>query len=236
MLWYKAWLETRARFLTSLVTVTLFCTVFVYHAQGMIRAQWTWDLNRLLLVNQEFLVILWVLSVVLLAMGGIVREKAVGTASFTLALPVSRMRLVSARVAVGALESMALAVVPWVAVVIVMVAAKKPVLVSQVAEYVTLLVVGGMIYFALGILVSSVVGGEYTAPALTFGVVLAVVIVSDAWFREYSVWRLVTGDLLVDRGMYLLPARLPWLGLGASLGVALLMVGAAMVVVEKRDF
>ena len=58
MLWYKSWLETKSRFLTSLATLTLFCVVFVYHAQGFIRSEWTLDLNRLLFVNQQFLVIM----------------------------------------------------------------------------------------------------------------------------------------------------------------------------------
>jgi hypothetical protein len=65
VLWYKSWLETRPRFLTSLVTLTLFSAVFVYHAQGLIRPQWEADLNRLFFVNQEFLVLMWILSVVL---------------------------------------------------------------------------------------------------------------------------------------------------------------------------
>ncbi len=32
MLWYKAWLETRSRFLTSLATLTMFSSIFVHHA------------------------------------------------------------------------------------------------------------------------------------------------------------------------------------------------------------
>jgi hypothetical protein len=69
VLWHKSWLETKPRFLTSLAALTLFCAVFVYHAQGLIRPEWTLHLNRLLFVNQQFLVIMWVLSVVLLGMG-----------------------------------------------------------------------------------------------------------------------------------------------------------------------
>ena len=74
MLWYKAWLETRSRFLTCLATLTIFCAVFVRHAQGLIGPGWTADYNRLLFVTQQFLVIMWILAVVLLGMGGIVRE------------------------------------------------------------------------------------------------------------------------------------------------------------------
>jgi len=236
VLWYKSWLETKPRFLTSLATLTLFCAVFVYHAQGLIRPEWTLDLNRLLFVNQQFLVIMWVLSVVLLGMGGIIREKAIGTSSLTLALPVSRMRLLISRIGVGLLEAIALGLVPWLAVVGVMSIVNKSIPISQVTSYVVLLVAGGLVFFAMGVLVSSLVGGEYTAPALAFGIVLLVAIISDAWFREYSVWRLVTGDLSINRGTYLLTRHLPWLGILASLCLALLMMAASVFSLQKRDF
>ncbi len=90
MLWYKAWLETRSRFLTCLATLTIFCAVFVSHAQGLIRPGWTADYNRLLFVTQQFLVIMWILAAVLLGMGGIVREKAIGTSSLTLSDVITR--------------------------------------------------------------------------------------------------------------------------------------------------
>jgi ABC-2 type transport system permease protein len=236
VLWYKSWLETKPRFLTSLVTLTLFCVVFVYHAQGFVRPEWKRDLNRLLFVNQQFLVIIWVLSVVLLGMGGIIREKAIGTSSLTLALPVGRMRLLISRIGVGLLEAIALGLVPWLAVVSVMSMVRKPILVSQVTSYVVLLVAGGLVFFAMGILVSSLVGGEYTAPALAFGIVLLVAIISDGWFREYSVWRLVTGDLSIERSTFLLPQHLPWLGILASLFLALVMMAASVFSVQRRDF
>ena len=43
----------------------------------------------------------WVLAVTLLMMGGLVREKAIGASSFTLALPVSRRRLMAVRIGIG---------------------------------------------------------------------------------------------------------------------------------------
>src|SRR6266404_3266334 len=99
MLWYKAWLETRSRFLTSLATLTIFCAFFVRHAQGLIGPGWTADHNRLLFVTQQFLVIMWILAAVLLGMGGIVREKAIGISSLTLSDVITRpASLLSVRV------------------------------------------------------------------------------------------------------------------------------------------
>ena len=236
MLWYKAWLETRSRFLTCLATLTLFSGIFVHHAQALVRPEWKSDFNRLLFVNQQFLVIMWVLAVVLLGMGGIVREKAVGTSSLTLALPASRVRLLGVRVATGILQAAMLATVPWIAVFFVSTFARKPILVNQVLSYVLLLIGGGLVYFALAVLVSSLVAGEYTAPAIAFGVVLLGAIVFDSWLRQFNVWRLVTGDFSIDRGTYLLSAHPPWTGILASLSVAVLLLLASAIVVQRRDF
>jgi len=236
VLWYKAWLETRSRFLTCLATLTLFSGIFVHHAQGLIRPEWKSDFNRLLFVNQQFLVIMWVLSVVLLGMGGIVREKAIGTSSVTLALPVIRARLLRVRFGMGALEAIVLGVVPWLAVFVVASFARKPILITQVASYVLLLVAGGLVYFAMAVLVSSLVSGEYTAPALAFGIVLLAAMLFDAWLRQFNLWRLVTGDFSIDRSTYLLSEHLPWMGILSSLSVAVLMLLASTIVVQRREF
>ena len=248
MLWYKAWLETRARFLTSLATLTIFCGVFVHHAlyiscsdafpctQGLIRPERQADLYFLLAVTQNYIVIMWVLAVVLLGMGGIVREKALGTAWLTLSLPVSRARLLGVRVGTGVVEAIVLAVVPWVTVFVVSKFAGTPVLLTQVGLYVLLLVGGGLVYFAMAVLVSSMITGEYTAPALAFGVVLLTAIVTDAWLRRFNVWRLVTGDFSMDKSTHLLSTHLPWLGILASLSVAALMLLGSTIVVQRREF
>lgn len=236
MLWYKAWLETRARFLTSLATLVIFCAVFVGHAQSLIRPQWKSDFNRLLFVNQQFVVIIWVLAVVLLGMGGIVREKVIGTSSLTLSFPVSRARLLSTRVGMGVVQAVALAVVPWITVCVVLWLAGKPFGIDQIGSYVLLLTVGGLVYFAMAVLVSSLIAGEYTAPALAIGVALLSAIVFDAWFRRFNLWRLVTGDLSIDRSTFLLSRHLPLPGLVASLLVAVLLVLASISIVRRRDF
>jgi ABC-2 type transport system permease protein len=220
MLWYKAWLETRSRFLSCLAALMLFSTIFVYHAQRLIRPEWKSDFNHLLFVNQQFVVVAWVLAVVLLGMGGLVRERAIGTSALTLALPVRRARLMAVRIGVSIVEAMVLGIVPWAAVFLVSSLAKMPVSVTQVASYVLLLVGGGLIYLAVAILVSALIAGEYTAPAVAVGIVLLAAIVSDAWLRQWNVWRLVTGDFSIERVTFLLSGHLPWPGIIASLSAA----------------
>ena len=243
MLWYKAWLETRGRFLASLVTLTVFCFIFVHHAQeiafrgdGLSRPGGSADYYRLLFVTQQFLVIMWVVSVVLLGMGGLLREKALGVSTFTLALPVSRIRLFGVRVAMGALQAAALAILPWCAVFAASTSAGLPIRLSQVLFYILLIFGGGFSYLAMAILVSSFVEGEYTAPAISFGVVLLTAIAFDAWLRSFSLWRLIAGDLSIDRRTYLLSPAFPWRGVLASLTAAAAMLLVSLQRIRKRDF
>jgi hypothetical protein len=99
-----------------------------------------------------------------------------------------------------------------------------------------LLVGGGLIYFALAVLVSSVISGEYKAPALAFGIVLLAAKLFDAWLRQFNVWRLVTGDFSIDRSTYLLSEHLPWLAISSSWSIAALMLLASIIVVQRRGF
>jgi hypothetical protein len=110
-----------------------------------------------------------------------------------------------------------------------------PVLITQVGFYVLLLAGGGLVYFAMAVLVSSLVEGEYTAPAVAFGLVLLSAIVFDAWLRPYNLWRLVTGDYCIDRQTYLL-SGFPWLGTLASVSAAALMLLVSARVIQRREF
>ena len=236
MLWYKAWLETRStRFLTSSDSHALqrhlrpSCSRT--HSSGMEVGFQPSVVCKSAIPRHHV-----GLSVVLLGMGGIVREKANGTSSATLALPVSRARLLRVRFGMGALEAIVLGVVPWLAVFVVSSFARKPILITQVASYVLLSVAGGLVYFAMAVLVSSLVSGEYTAPALAFGIVLLAAMLFDAWLRQFNLWRLVTGDFSIDRSTYLLSEHLPWMGILSSLSVAVLMLLASTIVVQRREF
>jgi ABC-2 type transport system permease protein len=234
MLWYKAWLESRARFLTSLVILTVISAFFVFHNQG--DPEWNKEFNRLLFGHQQVLATLWIFLVILLGMGGLVREKAIGTSAFTLALPVSKTRILGVRAGLGVVQAIVLAVLPWATVFVICSIAKMPILISQVGLYVLLLTGGGLVYFALAIFVSSLIAGEYTAPAVAFGVALLATVAWDVFLEPFSDREMLTGALSVDRRTYLLSAHLPWLGILASLSVAAVMLLASVIIVQRREF
>jgi ABC-2 type transport system permease protein len=248
VLWYKAWLETRSRFLVSLATLTAFSSIFFHHAlyiscsntlpcpEKISHSERISEFHRLLFINQQYVVVMWILAVVLLGMGGLVREKALGTSSLTLTLPVSRARLMRVRVTTGVFQAIALGVVPWLAVLIISSRARMPISVAQVGFYILLLVGGGLIYFAMAVLVSSLVSGEYTAPALAFGAVLLGAMLFDNWLRRFNVWRLVTGDFSIDRNTFLLSKHVPWPGILGSLCAAGLMLLVSVMAAQRKEF
>lgn len=236
MLWYKAWLETRARFLASLSALTFFCGFYVHHFLEDERPEWKTHFQMVLYITQEMMAVLWILSVVLVGMGGVVHEKAIGTSSLTLSLPVSRGRLQRTRVGVGVLESLALAVVPWLTILVVSLRAKMPVSIQQISFYVALLVSGGLVYYAMAVLVSSLIEGTYTAPAVVLGLAFLSVVVVDSWFEEFSLWRFMTGNFYIDKHTFFLSAHFPWLVTLACLSTAALMIFVSIKVIHYRDF
>ncbi len=85
MLWYKAWLETRPRYIISLVGLVFLSSFLVFNKERHVDPWMVGgDYNLVLIEAHMALATLWVLAVTLLMMGGLVRERAAGSSSFTL--------------------------------------------------------------------------------------------------------------------------------------------------------
>jgi ABC-2 type transport system permease protein len=239
VLWYKAWLETRSRFLASLCGMTVILTFFVHHAESVISPLPKTDTYQIFFFANQYLVGFWILSVVLLGMGGLIRERAVGTSSFTLALPVSRVRLAGVHIAVGICQAILLAAVPWIVILLTSNLNAREFPISQAGFYATLLVSGGLIYFSLSVLISSLIEGEFTAPAVAYGLtVLSVMFfATDDRIRPYAdVWRYMSGNNQLNKSTYLLTGPFPWTGFVASVAVAGALLLASVVVIQRREF
>jgi len=240
VLWYKAWLETRSRFLASLCGITIIISFFVRHAESLFPAGPKTNVWNIIFFAHQYLVGIWILCVVLLGMGGLVRERAVGTSSFTLALPVSRARLAGVRIAVGMLQAISLAVLPWAAILFITdLGGQASFPISQASFYLALLISGGLIYFAMAVLISSLIEGEYTAPAVAYGLTIltGMIFGEVSWIRPYAdLWRFMGGDNHIDKNTYVLSGSFPWLGALASLSVVGLMLIVSVRVLQKREF
>ena len=238
MLWYKSWLETRSRFLISLLGMAGLCGLRVYYGDRDALPHTTLAYYYNVLYSAHVLLcFMWVMAVTLLAMGGLVREKAVGTAPFTLALPVSRARLMAVRIAVVLGEAMALIVVPWAVMFLIGSITGKTRSPQQALFYMALLAGGGTVFLGTALLTSSLVEGEYTAPVVTFSAVFGIsVVLSGGSLHIYSPMEFIVGAEFVDRYTRLLTGSIPWLRIGISALVGALLAGLATKSVQSRDF
>jgi ABC-2 type transport system permease protein len=238
MLWYKAWIETRARFLAALFGITLVISVILHHYEVVINPPLIYN-NRFISFIHSYVMGLWLLSVVLFAMGGLMREKAVGASSFTLALPASRTRLLGIRVTVGIVQAILAAVFPWLAILVISHHAGKPFPISQAALYLLLLLSGGFVYFSLAVLISTLIEGEYTAPAIAYGLtILTIILFGNSGFADpyLNIGKFMTGGFLFSTRTYLLRPEIPWPGLIACWSAAALMLFASIQVTNHREF
>jgi ABC-2 type transport system permease protein len=239
VLWYKAWLETRSRFLASLCGITIFVSLFLNHVEHVLSPVPMRDTYYFLFVLHHYLMGLWMLAAVLMGMGGLIRERAVGASSLTLALPVSRARLVGVQIVFGAFEAILLALIPWGAMLVTTKFNGRPFPIDQAAFYSLLLVSGGLIYFALAVLISSLIEGEYTAPAVAYGLVVGTGITfsSSDLLRPYlDVWRFMGGDNHFNKSTSLVSGPFPWVGVLASLSAVTILLLASVVVIRHREF
>jgi ABC-2 type transport system permease protein len=235
MLWYKAWLETRARFLVSLAGMVVLVSYFVYQQDHDVRDMgWYY---RTLHSGHALLAAMWVAAVIFLMMGGLLREKALGTSAFTLALPVGRARLMAVRILCGLVQALALAVVPWAAMYVVGAIAGKPTSLFQAWFHVVLLGGGGSVFFASALLVSSLIQGGYTAAAVSFGILFAdAIVLGDGRFSAYSPWNLMLGIDYFDGKSHLFVGLIPWLHIALSLLTGAFLIAIAIRAIQRREF
>ncbi len=113
MLWYKAWQESRIRFLITASAVTGFCVfATLSHRQlGPVGSGSLHDRIHHLIYAGTAKGTFATLSI-FLGLGGLVRERAHRTAIFTLALPVSRLQLLATQIGVGLLQLAMVSIIP----------------------------------------------------------------------------------------------------------------------------
>jgi ABC-2 type transport system permease protein len=238
MLWYKAWLETRSRFVISLVGCVAFCMMWVVEfGRGIVASRGQAGLFDLFHSVHAGLSFCWVLAVTFLMMGGLLQEKIVGASAFTLGLPVSRLRLMSVRFAMGFVQAIALAVVPWIGMLAYGQVAGYHYSFWQLCFHVFLLLGGGMIFLAIAFLVSSVVEGQYTAPVVSIGVsAVLVYALRGERLAAYNPGRFMEGSDGFSWGTGLLTGHAPFLHAAAFGVVAALLFMISFKAIERYDF
>jgi ABC-2 type transport system permease protein len=233
MLWYKAWLETRSRFLIALVGSVALCSrmVVVFMRTGAPH-----QLNQVLHATHETLAAVWLLAVTLIMMGGLVRERAIGSSSFTLSLPVSRLRLMTVRIGMGLAEATLLAILPWIGMLLAAKAVHQMYFIEQAGIHLFLLLGGGVLFLAASFLISSFVEGEYTAPIVSCGIIIMLAyVLSRETLSSYSPWLFMLGD----KYFHWHTAQFGPISWGYAVGffaIGVFMTLLSIKLIQRRDF
>lgn len=255
MLWHKAWLETRWRFLIGLgILVVMACgSVFEYPAVARLLAatgaidggpslvgravteavalQRTY---RGYLFSQWFgqnLVQTWTLFAVLLGSGGLLAQNA-GSTVFTLSLPVSRTRLLSVRAATALGELAVLSFVPSLLIPLLSPAIGQSYSVADSLIHGLCLFVGGAMFFGLALVLSTLFADLWRPLLIACGVAIVISLTEQAMRREVStgVFHVMSGETYFRSG------AVPWLGLLVSVVVSVALFYAARFNVTNEDF
>ncbi|MEA2638950.1 MAG: hypothetical protein QOF51_344 [Chloroflexota bacterium] len=258
-LFYKAWFETRSRFLTGLIVVIAICAFMTLLHPYKI-AMWKRDLIQhpewkdpiwSFAVHTNYATYLWhylyqdmlqkvfLILAVLLGIGGLGREASHGTAGLTLALPVSRKTLLASRAAVGAIEVGLLGFVAFLTIVVCSRAIRIDYSLTHGLLHAGLIVAGGLVGFAAGLLISATVEGEH-APTLVALSIVGMLFYVMAPYSDGVPTSLLVGALnlvgVMSGGSGSGLADVPWTGLAVSLTIASLSVYYAFYRSTSRDY
>ena len=235
MLWYKAWLESRTRFLTGLVAISAIPILYA-RLHSILIPQWIVALNEprtpkppwlaLAISDYRFYVWhflfdyhlqwVWVLFAVVLSFGGLGSEDSRGSALYSLGLPVTRERWLLTRSAVAFAECIVLAIVAALVAAVASLSIGQSYPLGQGIAHALLLVGGGALFIGVALLVSSVARGDWAPLAGTIGVIGVPYLVlqeyvrqspSDSWARRFDLAHVMAGS------WYLTWSNIPWASL-----------------------
>jgi ABC-2 type transport system permease protein len=248
MLWYKAWWETRTRFLIGLATLAALCLIAVAF-ESIIRARigaTTAPLNTYAgyihrVIYSSGARPLFQFFVLVLGLGGLRAEHEQRTAGFTLALPVRRWQIVAIRAAVGLCELIALALLPAVSIPALSPLMHQGYPFVQAVQFSLLWIAAYSLLFAMAYLLSALLSGPYTALLVAWVLFLAHAMIASVPrlrpFRLNLQW--LTSGLgmpYFDAQTALLVGPLPWTRLLFIGTLTLLLVAVTAAVTEQQDF
>jgi hypothetical protein len=244
MLFYKAWRESRARFLAGALALAVYCAFMIFfrpQLQVSFPARLV-DVSFGEYMNAQVFggmgKILFVALVIFLGLGGLLRERAHRTAAFTLALPVSRVQLVGAQMGVGLAELALLAWLPALLMPPLSALVHQSYPVAEASRYGLLRFTCGAEIFAMSYLLSVVLRWEYTAPVACF-MALGLQARVAGWspLRPYSLnlLRALDGRWDWNATVSQVNGPLPWTDLSIMMLIALALFAAATSITQRQD-
>jgi len=240
MLWWKAWRETRERFLLILLFFALAVVFFYFQAFRSSTETNTLYLYHYFYDDRVPLLLFFGLVPPLLASGGLLQEQRQGTAAISLVLPVKRSRLLGIRAVVSALQFVALCLVPAVVIPVLSFAVGTSYPLSLALHFGLLWIFCGSSLLAVSFLFSSVLAGEYTALTVSVSTILMYYYVTTYTpsLFQLSMASIVVGTNTSASGIPSngLPGAYPWLGLSVIALIAAGLFCAAIQIARWQDF
>lgn len=248
---FKAWRESRARFLLSAGTIATLCTtVVLFNVQMRNNPGRVPHGFKALTYNEHVYHFiysgtakgLFSVLVLLIGLGGLLRERSRGTAPFTLALPASRTRLILSQVAVGSLEVIAIAALPLLLIPTLSPLVHESYPASESLHFALLWSTGGLMIFGASFLCSVLFTGDYTALIVAFLALFGVPLVARLPVVEaYQVNFLMTmGEFGTmhwnPEHTLLLPSPMPWIRVLMFCGLSAAFLWIALMVTKRQQF
>jgi ABC-2 type transport system permease protein len=237
---YKVWRESRSRFLFILVALLAVTVASVFYNATA---------EKVVIESKDFheaavrtirgaLFLFWGFSAMFLGLGGLLRERAVGTVDYTLSLPVSRMRWFLYRAVNGALQAAAAALIPALAIPVVAALSGGDYPVGNALLFGLRLGIGGMLFYSIGLLASALFAGDFASAGI--GMALVFLVNNSTRVVEplkgLNLQDAIFPMRLVDEQTFLIRGHLPWNGIALSVIMSLMLSVWAWKVTEQRDF
>jgi ABC-type transport system involved in multi-copper enzyme maturation permease subunit len=179
----------------------------------------------------------WILAAFVLCFGGLAREKATGIALFTLGLPVRRFHLFGVRAIVASVQALILGLASSILISLLSPLIGRSYPLTQTIFFGALMSLGGLVFIALGLLLSELFSGEFTAPVVGSCAFIALFFsYKSHLIRGWNLFDAMSAAGQVDHSTKFLYGFAFVPGLLICLVVALSIFLLTGVVVRVRDF
>ena len=239
-MWRKAWLESRWRFAICMAMLIVIFGADIYQADlnmprmGILPNQFNKYVWKMSFTRFYFF---WILSALLLGMGGLVSERASGSSDFSLSLPVSRRRWNAVRGCMSTSQVFLLAMLPAVVVPAIAGLSGKFYPVPEAANFSIVIFLSGLFYLALGLLYSSCFAGQSASVALGIATVMALTVLSNPITGRHALLSMnPVPESTLNEMFFLANGRWPVEFVLSRIALAAVLWEASTRIVEKKDF
>ena len=237
MLWYKGWLETRYRLVFLLLFLGLMLSLQYYALHDMQNIIAREGPKSMVLGMMAFTALPTLIIFVIMAGAGIVTQTLLatrgihGSMQYTLALPVSRIRLLMVRASMGWVGAAIATGIFCCALWMLYPQLRAMGTPAELAEHVGTLVGCASVIYFLSVLLATFLDDQGRALGSTFSLFVL-------WWFSLRGQMPVSIDIVraMGKGSPLVTHVMPWTPIGVSLGVSVVLFFAALQVARMREY